>query len=50
MRLSLQRENKNSIAIKIAKYNNAYTVGEEDEKVYFIESGQIKLVMVSPWG
>lgn len=50
MRLSLQRETKNSSAIKIAKYNNVYTVGEEDERVYFIESGQIKLVMVSPGG
>lgn len=50
MRESLQREVKNSRAIKIAKHANVYTFGERDEMVYFIESGQIKLVMLSPEG
>lgn len=50
MRESLHREVKNSRAIKIAKHANVYTFGERDEMVYFIESGQIKLVMLSPEG
>ena len=50
MRNSLQRETKNSSAIKIAKHDNVYTVGEAIEMVYFIESGQIKLAMVSSAG
>jgi CRP-like cAMP-binding protein len=50
MRDSLQRETKNSNAIKIAKHNNVYTIGDEIEMVYFIESGQVKLVMISAEG
>ena len=50
MRESLQREIKNSRAIKIAKHANVYTFGEQDELVYFIESGQVKLLMLSPEG
>jgi CRP/FNR family cyclic AMP-dependent transcriptional regulator len=50
MRESLQREVKNSRAIKIAKHTNVYTLGEQDEMVYFIESGQVKLLMLSPEG
>jgi CRP-like cAMP-binding protein len=50
MRESLQREIKNSRAIKIAKHANVYTFGEQDELVYFIESGQVKLLMLSPDG
>lgn len=50
MRDSLQRETKNSIAINIAKNNNVYTVGEQIETVYFIESGEVKLVMLSSEG
>src|SRR5205085_2308747 len=37
-------------AIQIAKDTNIYTSGDTDETVYFIESGQIKLVMHSPKG
>ena len=36
MRESLQREIKNSPAIKIPKHANIYTLGEQDEMVYFI--------------
>jgi CRP/FNR family transcriptional regulator, cyclic AMP receptor protein len=47
---SLQRELKNSRAIKIAKHANVYTLGEQDETVYVIETGQVKLLMLSPEG
>jgi CRP/FNR family cyclic AMP-dependent transcriptional regulator len=50
MRESLQREVKNSRAIKIAKHANVYTIGEQDEMVYFIESGEVKLLMLSSEG
>jgi len=50
MRESLQREVKNSRAIKIAKHENVYTFGEQDELVYFIESGEVKLLMLSSEG
>jgi CRP-like cAMP-binding protein len=50
MRDSLQREIKNSSAVKIAKHTNAYSIGQQDEMVYVIESGQIKLVVPSVEG
>lgn len=50
MRSSLQRETKNSTALNIAKNNNVYTIGEEVQQVYFIEAGEIKLVMLSSEG
>jgi len=50
LRNSLQKETRHSSAVKIAKNDHAYTVGEAIEMVYFIESGKVKLVMVSPEG
>jgi CRP-like cAMP-binding protein len=50
MRNSLQNETRNSSAINIAKHSNVYTVGDEVELVYFIESGEVKLVMLSSEG
>jgi CRP/FNR family cyclic AMP-dependent transcriptional regulator len=50
MRISLQRETETSGAINISKHDNVYTVGEEIEMVYFIESGEVKLVMLSSEG
>src|ERR1051325_2385587 len=50
MRDSLQRETRSSSALKVAKNDHVYTVGETIEKVYFIESGKVKLVMVSSEG
>jgi len=50
MRESLQREVRNSRAIKIAKHADVYAGGEHDEMVYFIESGQVKLIMLSSEG
>src|ERR1700760_2723914 len=50
LRDALRRETRDSRAIKIAKHDNVYTCGEQGDTVYFIESGQVKLVMVSPEG
>ena len=50
LRESLQQERLNSRAVKIARHANVYTCGDQDEMVYFIESGQIKLLMLSPEG
>src|SRR6266496_4704505 len=50
MQGSLVNETRNSSAIKVDKHNHVYTVGDERETVYFIEKGQIKLVMVSSEG
>jgi CRP/FNR family cyclic AMP-dependent transcriptional regulator len=50
LRDSLVRETMNSRAVKIARHANVYTCGDQDEMVYFIESGQIKLLMLSSEG
>jgi len=50
LRDSLLRETLNSRAVKIARHTNVYTCGDQDEMVYFIESGQIKLLMLSSEG
>jgi len=50
LRASLQRKIRNSHAIKIPKHANVYSFGEQDEMVYFIESGQVKLLMLSSEG
>jgi CRP/FNR family cyclic AMP-dependent transcriptional regulator len=50
IRDSLQRETRNSSAIAIPKHTNVYAMGDESEMVYFIESGEVKLVMLSPEG
>jgi len=50
LRDSLQRETLNTRAVKIARHANVYTCGDKDEMVYFIESGQIKLLMLSSEG
>jgi CRP-like cAMP-binding protein len=50
LRDSLQRETQNSRAIKIARHANVYTCGDQDNTVYFIEDGQIKLLMLSSEG
>jgi CRP-like cAMP-binding protein len=47
---SLLRETMNSRAVKIARHENIYTCGDQDEMVYFVESGQVKLVMDSSEG
>ena len=50
MRESLQHETLNSRAVTIARHGNVYTCGDQDGMVYFIESGQIKLLLLSPQG
>jgi len=50
LRDSLQRETLNSRAVKIAKHTNVYTCGDRDDMVYFTETGQIKLLMLSSEG
>jgi CRP/FNR family cyclic AMP-dependent transcriptional regulator len=50
LRESLQRETFNSRAVTIARHDNVYTCGDHDEMVYFIESGQIKLLTLSSEG
>jgi CRP/FNR family transcriptional regulator, cyclic AMP receptor protein len=50
MQGSLFNEIKNSSPINVGKHKHVYTVGDERETVYFIEKGQIKLVMVSSEG
>jgi CRP/FNR family cyclic AMP-dependent transcriptional regulator len=50
LRDSLLRETMNSRAVKIARHTNVYTCGDQDDMVYFIESGQIKLLMLSSEG
>ena len=50
LRDSLQRETANSRAVRIARHTNVYNSGDQDEMVYFIETGQIKLLMLSSEG
>jgi len=50
LRDSLQHETRNYRAIEIAKHNHVYTLGDRADMIYFIESGQIKLLMPSPEG
>jgi CRP/FNR family transcriptional regulator, cyclic AMP receptor protein len=50
MRESLRHETLNSRAVTFAKHDHVYICGDNDEMVYFIESGQVKLLMLSPGG
>lgn len=50
MRESLKSETRNSRAIKIPSHQHVYTMGEQDERIYFIQRGQVKLSMVSSEG
>jgi CRP/FNR family transcriptional regulator, cyclic AMP receptor protein len=50
MRDSLRQETLNSRAVTFVRHANIYTCGEQDEMVYFIETGQVKLLLLSPEG
>jgi CRP-like cAMP-binding protein len=50
LRDSLQCETANSRAFRIARHASVYNSGDQDEMVYFIETGQIKLLMLSSEG
>lgn len=36
--------------IKVAKHAHVYTAGDQDTAIYFVESGQIKLLRLTPDG
>jgi len=50
MRDSLRRVTRNTAAIKMEPQSTIYSRGDQDENVYFIESGQIKLLMLAAGG
>jgi len=50
LRDSLQREPLIYRTVKIHRHANVYTAGDQDEAVYFIESGEIKLLTHSAEG
>ena len=50
LRESLQRETLNTRSIKVARHASVYNSGDQDETVYFVESGQVKLLMLSSEG
>ena len=50
LRDSLIKETANSPSLTITKNSNVYNCGDSTEMVYFIEKGQVKLVMISSAG
>lgn len=48
--VSLLNESLNSRAITIKRHDHVYICGDQAEAVYFIESGLVKLAMLSPEG
>lgn len=50
MRESLREETRHSSSIKFAKHENVYMAGDNDDVVYFIESGQVKVLLLSSDG
>ena len=50
LRESLERETLDTRAIKVARHANVYNSGDQDDMVYFVESGQVKLLMLSSDG
>jgi CRP-like cAMP-binding protein len=50
LRDSLQRDSLDSRVIKIIKHANVYVCGDNDKTIYFIESGQVKVQMLSSEG
>jgi CRP/FNR family cyclic AMP-dependent transcriptional regulator len=47
LRDSLRRETVNSLPVNFAQHAVVYARGDHDEMVYFIESGQVKLLMLA---
>ncbi len=45
-----RKESFNCRVIKVAKHEHIYTCGDHDPMVYFIDSGQIKVLLLSPEG
>ncbi len=50
LRASLQRDPQTSRTTTIAKQAHVYTCGDPGNTLYYIESGQVKLLMLSPEG
>ena len=50
LRSSLESKSPPFTTVKVCKHENVYTLGDRAETVYFIESGQIKLLTLSPEG
>lgn len=50
LRDSLQRDPLQARALTLTKHAHVYTCGDPGETVYFIESGQVKLLVLSPDG
>lgn len=50
LRDSLRQETIDSHAVTFAKHSHVYSAGDTTKMVYFIESGQVKLLMLSPDG
>jgi CRP-like cAMP-binding protein len=50
LRMALRQESQQCRAVSFAKHAHIYTCGDQDQSVYFIESGQVKLLMLSPAG
>jgi len=47
---SLRQAFTGSVAVRVAKHKNIYRCGDQANTIYFIESGLIKLLMLSPEG
>ena len=45
-----RKESFHSRTIRTSKHDRIYTCGDRDEMIYFIESGQVKLTLLSPEG
>lgn len=50
LRAALEQKAACCRVIKLAKHANVYTCGEQATTVYFVESGQVKLLMLAPDG
>lgn len=50
LQASLRQAAQDCRAIALKKHAHVYTCGDQAKTVYFIESGQIKLVMLTPDG
>jgi len=50
LRESLQLRGLGFSTLRLARHSNVYACGDLAETVYFLESGQVKLVMPSPHG
>lgn len=50
IRESFQRDPQNAETISVARDESVYASGDQNQKVYIIDSGRIKLLMISPAG